>query len=144
MRDIKSALFCFVLCAASLAGAAYGVSMFLEAIVVESWPTTEATIVRSDLESSAIERRYISLIAYTFEIDGKTFHSALVRTRGTSSKHRSDVAAVLDRFPVDSLCTVYYKDGGSEVSYLEAGVDTVNYLLVGVPLIFAILMGLLV
>lgn len=118
-----------------------GFSTFLDAIAVESWPTAEATILQSNLESSSIERRYRALIAYTFEVDSKTYHSTSVRMRGTSSKHRADAAAVVNKFPANSLCTVYYKKGQPEDSFLEAGVDSINYLLIGAPLVFAILMG---
>ncbi len=139
-RDLKSGLFCFALSAASMVVVVMGVSTFFDALAVESWPTAEATIVRSRLESSSVNRRYGALIAYKFEVNGKTFHSSSVRTRGVSSKHRSDVAAVVERFPADSVCPVYYNADDPEVSYLEAGVDTVNYILIGAPMVFAILM----
>ena len=134
------AYLCFLACIAILAVEVMTVKMFLDALGVKSWPTTQGTVLRSELESS-LPRSYTANVEYEFEVDGQTYRSSSVRTRGTSTKHQSDAVSVLERFPKGSVCTVYYKQGSPDQSFLEAGVGTVNYIIVISPLVFAFLFG---
>ena len=135
------AILCFLGCIATLAVEVMTVKTFVDALAVKSWPTTEGTVLRSELKSSVAPRNYTAHIDYEFEVDGRNYKSSSVRTRGTSNKYKSDVMAVLDHFPAGSPCTVFYKEGSPEVSYLEAGVGIVNYVIIVSPLLFAFMFG---
>ena len=135
------AILCFLVCIAALAVEVVTVKMFLDARAVKSWPTTTGTVLRSELESTAVPRNFTAHIEYEFALDGQNYRSSSVRTRGTSTKHRSDAMAVLEKFPAGSECTVFYKEGSPDISYLEAGVGTVNYIIVLSPLLFAFMFG---
>lgn len=139
-RKLYAAL-CFLACIAALAVEGMTVKMFLDARAVKSWPTTKGTVLRAELESTAIPRNHTAHIEYEFEVDGKNYRSSSVRTRGTSTKHRSDAMAVVERFPAGSECTVFYKKGSPDISYLEAGVGIVNYVIILSPLLFAFMFG---
>jgi hypothetical protein len=80
-------------------------------------------------------------VEYTYTVGGKDFTSTSVRTRGTDSKHKSDVTAVLEKFPLGAGCTVFYNPDDPTMSYLEVGVDFVNYIIVISPIVFAFIFG---
>ena len=117
------------------------VNMFLDALAVKSWPRTEGTVLRSELQSTVAPGNFTAHVEYEFEVAGKKYVSTSVRTRGTSTKHKSDALAVVERFRPGSRCTVFYQMGSPEVAYLEAGVDVVNYVMIVSPILFAVLYG---
>ena len=132
------ATLCFLGCIALIAVEVMTVNIFLKALAVKSWPSTEGTVLRSELESTIAPRNFQARVEYEFEVGGQNYVSTSVRTRGTSTKHKSDALAVVERFPAGSRCTVFYQKGTPEVSYLEAGVGIVNYVMIFSPLLFAL------
>lgn len=127
----------FILIAA-IAVEVFTVSIFIKAKEVENWPRTNGRILRSELTSKFHgSTTYEAQIEYEYWVGEKQYTSKQVRTRGTSTKHRSDVAALVEKFPVGRQVTVYYNPEDPSDAYLEVGVDFVNYIIIVSPLIFA-------
>lgn len=113
------------------------VQLFLKAKEVESWPTTQGTIVRSEM--AVMLDNYKVHIEYVYQVDGKSYRSPEVRTRGTAGKHRSDVAPLILKYPVGQEVQVYYNPANPSDAYLEPGVDVVNYIIIVSPVLFGLL-----
>jgi len=115
----------------------YTVRMFLKAKEVENWPTTPGTITRSELTSQFHgSTTHEAQIEYEYQVGEKNYKSNQVRTRGTATKYRSDVAPLVEKFPVGQEVPVYYNPGDPSDAYLETGVDFVNYIIIVSPLLF--------
>jgi Protein of unknown function (DUF3592) len=116
----------------------FTVGMFLKAKHVEKWPTSKGVILHSELSSQFHgSTTYEARIDYEYSVGDKKYISSQVRTRGTSTKHRSDVAPLVDKFPVGREVLVYYNPADPTEAYLETGVDFVNYIIIVSPLLFA-------
>jgi len=113
------------------------VRLFLKAKEVESWPTTQGKVVRSEM--AVMLDNYRVHIEYVYQVDDQLYRSPEVRTRGTAGKHRSDVAPLLLKYPLGQEVLVYYNPANPSDAYLEPGVDFVNYVIIISPLFFALL-----
>lgn len=118
------------------------VKLFLQAREVTEWPTAHGLVLRSQLvsqfEGVTIHKANVE---YEFSVDGRSFRSHSVRTRGTESKRRFDIQSVVDRYPVDAEVTVYYSPSDPGISYLEAGPDWIDYLIIITPVFFGVTFG---
>jgi hypothetical protein len=72
-------------------------------------------------------------------VGNREYTSQQVRTRGTASKHDSDVTPLLTLYPVGKEVEIHHDPDNPAEAYLEAGVDFINYILITAPLVFAIL-----
>lgn len=122
---------------ASLGTEAYTLARFIKEIETQSWPTVQGTVLGSELAASTGPSSHEANVLYEFQVDGRRYQSLSVRVRGTRGRNRSELLAVVERYPAGSPCTVHYKPGAPETSYLEVGVDWVSYVIIVSPLIFA-------
>ncbi len=141
--NIALIIFCLIMCLGAVGAEIYTVHFFLTAIRVNSWPTADATITRSELESEFLGKmQYTAQIEYSFSVGGKNYSSSKVRTRGTSNRHKTDIMAVLEKFPLGAKAPVYYNPLDPNESYLEASGDIVNWIIIISPIVFALLFGI--
>ncbi|MDB5341135.1 MAG: hypothetical protein JWN70_6754 [Planctomycetaceae bacterium] len=120
----------------------FTVRIFLQAIQIQSWPTAPGVVTRSNLETKFEGTiTYQANIEYDFTIEGKSYSSSSIRTRGASNQHERDIAALVEKFPVGTAVKVYYNQQDPTESYLEAGVDFGNYIIIVSPIVFAVLFG---
>ena len=132
----------FFMFGASIAVEVYTVRIFLRALEVKSWPTTQGVITRSGFKTKFVGAiNHSAHIEYDFSVDNKRYTSTSVRTRGASSKNKSDIEAVIERFPAGTEVPVYYNPDDPSESYLEVGVDIINYVIIISPLVFAVASG---
>lgn len=131
-----------ILFVASITIEFFTVRIFLQALQIQSWPTVQGVVTRSELETKFEGTiTYLAHIEYDFNINGKSYSSSSIRTRGASNQHQSDIAALVEKFPVGSAVNVYYNQKDPTESYLEAGVDIVNYIIIISPIFFAMMFG---
>ncbi len=117
--------------------------LFVRTLSVESWPTTEGVVKRSEQKSRFSGRLdYAARVEYQFAVDGKVYSSTQIRTRGTSTRHEFDSADVVKRYPVGRKVSVYFNPDAPQEAYLEAGADFINYVLIISPAVFALLFGI--
>jgi hypothetical protein len=127
--------------AACLAVEYWTVGLFLKAKAIESWPTTTGVILSSELTSQfrGTSTTHEAHIEYEYHVSEQTYKSQQVRKRGTSTQHQSDVAPLMEKFPVGKQVPVHYNPADPSEAYLQTGVDFVNYIIIVSPLGFALL-----
>lgn len=95
------------------------------------WPTTGATITRSELEeynptpSSPVRYRPIVEYAYAFGEEG--FQSDRVRRVNKTSSHRHKAQKVVDRYPLGQETKAWVNPADPKVSVLEHDTRAVLY-----------------
>ena len=127
----------------SIAAEVRTVGLFVDAWKVGGWPTATGTVTRSQVEKTPVgaKTRYDAHIEYDYTVEGRTYRSARVRVRGTSSKNGWDINGLAARYPTQARVTVYYDPDRPGDSYLEAGADFFTYVVVVVPALTALLFG---
>ncbi len=111
-----------VLCTvAGLLGVASGASRYLDAFRTEDWPSTEGTIVTSEVVAGGDARKWFEpRISYQYEVQSKTHlaHSIWYQS-GTTSK--SVAEEVVLAHPVASTVRVHYDPTNPSRSLLLPG-----------------------
>ena len=131
-----------VLFVGAIVGEYFTVGNFLEAQAAKSWPTTMGLIKQSEVASEFVgKRKYSVNLLYTYEVNGRSYESNRVRSRGVSPKSSLDAETVVKNFPVGAKVTVYYKPDDHSQSYLEVGPDFINYVIIISPLAIASFIG---
>lgn len=121
------------------------IRVFLGSLAVQRWPTAQGTIRHSELTTQYVMgsgTRYEAKIRYDYSVNGQSFSSSTVRTRGEASERQFDIEGLVKRYPVGKVVTVFYGPDDPAKSYLEAGPDVINYVLIISPIVFAALFGL--
>ncbi|HCE43595.1 MAG TPA: hypothetical protein DET40_08605 [Lentisphaeria bacterium] len=135
--------FCIIMFLGSIITEVFTVGMFTKALQISKWPTVNATITRSEMDSKFHGKTsYTANIEYFFDLNGRRYSSSSIRTRGTSSQYQDDIAAVIKRFPVGKEVPAYYNSSDPSESYLEAGVGFANYVLIISPVVFSVIFGI--
>ena len=101
----------------------------------ESWPSVDGIVIESKLDSSTqsngAEREstttYFPHVTYNYTVNGDSFDGYEIAFSGYSSTDRSEVEAVLARYPVNQVVTVYYNPDKPNRSVLEPGVRAFPY-----------------
>jgi|GEM_PF-2495357 len=87
----------------------------------------EAKITKSELieyvshTSDSSSMSYRPVLAYTYEIDAKTYHSERIfySSRAVSSNRKLDMEAFVQKYPVDALVTAFVSTENKDDAYLE-------------------------
>ena len=124
---------------------------------VQTHETTDADIVRSDVESATeqdegeTEVEYYPRVEYEYEVGGerysdvRIFHASQVTNeagelRGKEFDAESDARDVADRYPSGSTATVRYDPDDPDVSYLEDPTSDI-LMAAGMMGLFGLLLG---
>lgn len=121
---------------ACLAVECWTIPVFLRARAIQAWPTTEAVVVESTVRPRG-DGFHLATVRYQYTVDGQSLESTLVSKRGTSSKQRANVEAIVRRYPEGWRGPVFYNPAAPAEAYLEAGPDWTYYLILLVPPIIA-------
>jgi hypothetical protein len=119
--DSKSTMLIFIL--VSLVGLAltiYGTSISLNAYRTKSWPTTQGTVIASEVIKPS---KYVPRVTYTYDIDTNVFSSERIQLKDMAQyKTRAGAEKVANKYPVDAKVTVYYNPTKFDEAILEPGV----------------------
>ncbi|MEE4178634.1 MAG: DUF3592 domain-containing protein [Bacteroides sp.] len=124
----------------------FGLPPLKYAFESKSWPSTEGTITKSEVETWMKDGKtqYGALIAYTYQVEGKAHISHQVGVNSTSSNsNMSAVKSLVQEYPVGTMVDVYYDPEVPDSAALIPGVRAGDVALAGGMLLFAII-GLLV
>ncbi|BDX38198.1 hypothetical protein CYCD_15530 [Tenuifilaceae bacterium CYCD] len=140
----KSGMLIIIL--ASLAGlflTYFATNNAIDAHSTKSWPTTEGTIIVSEVTRSS---RYVPHIVYTYTIDTLDYTSEKIGlTNYAQYKRESDAKVESDKYPVNSKVTVYYNPNNAEEAILKPGIKGEHILMfsIGLIIFLAPLIGLI-
>src|SRR5436309_2450806 len=119
-KKVGGIVIAIFLMAASIAVEVNTISTFLVAKEAESWPTAPGKITKSELLTEFHGSvSYKASIEYEYSINGTQHTSNKVRTRGISTKHRSDVAQLVEKYRAGQQVPVYYNPSNPAEGYLE-------------------------
>lgn len=131
---------------ASLAGLAlalFATNNATNAYKTKSWPTTQGTVITSEVMRSS---RYVPHIVYTYAVDSVDFSSEKVRLKDMAQyKFQADAAEAADKYPVNAKVTVYYNPTNAAEAILEPGIkgEHIFMFLIGLIIFLAPLIGLI-
>lgn len=126
-----------------IGGVSYFVNEANEAKEADSWPTAQGEVLEnkitshtsSDSAGSSRSRRrnsnttYKPWVLYRYSVEGETLENHTVQMM-TSYDSRSEAQEVLDRYPIGSTVTVYYKEEEPSKSLLEPGISAESQLVI--------------
>lgn len=118
----------------------FTVGAFLKARETVHWPTAKATIARSEMHVEPGNNPR-ALIEFTYPVGERTYQSNRLRVRGNTENNRTEVTALVEKYPVGSEVTAYYNPADPAEAFLESGVDGGNYIAIISPLLFAAAAG---
>lgn len=140
----KSGMLIIIL--ASLAGLAltyFATNNAIDAHSTKSWPTTEGTIITSEVTRSS---RYVPHIVYAYTLDTVEYISDKVGlTNYAQYKIESDAKVEADKYPVNTKVTVYYNPNKVDEAILKPGIrgEHIFMFLLGLVIFLAPLIGLI-
>ncbi len=129
---------------------AMGVEGYRDGKATESWPSTTARIlsseVREDVETSRdsggmrrTKTTYRPALRYEYAIDGRTYQGYRIKADDYGGSASRAYNAV-NRYPVGAEVTVYYDPADPGQAVLEQGADgTAVYLFGGVGVLFSVI-----
>ena len=122
----------------------FGAPILENAKASEKWPTTEATIIRSDVERSRSDGKtmYSANVEYKYVVEGEEFINDTIWFGGDySSSSRSPHQKTIRKYPVKKTVDVHYNPKEPATSVLEPGTSYSSYLVYGVGWLFMIIGG---
>lgn len=131
---------------ASIAGlflSIYATNNSINAFKSKNWPTTEGTIISSEVGR---ESRYVPKVKYIYMVDSTEFVSEMIRlTRPGQYKSKDDAAMVAAKYPVDSKVKVYYNPNKLDEAILDPGIkgEHIFMFFLGFIIFLAPLLGLI-
>ncbi len=108
----------------------------------KSWPTTNGTITRSEVDSWMKEGKsqYDARISYSYEVDGKKYTSPKIYSSGSySGGNISKAKDLINEFPSGKSVDVFYDPDVPESAVLKPGISGKDVLMAALPLIFLII-----
>ena len=126
-----------------IGGISYFVKEANDAKDAENWPTTQGEVLESKITShtssdsggSSRSRRrdsnttYKPWVLYRYSVEGETLENHTVQMM-TSYDSRAEAQEVLDRYPIGSTVSVYYKEEEPSKSLLEPGISAESQLVI--------------
>lgn len=115
----------------------------IDAHSTKSWPTTEGTIIVSEVTRSS---RYVPHIVYSYTIDTMDYSSEKIGlTNYAQYKRESDAKVEADKYPVNSKVTVYYNPSNAKEAILKPGIKGEHIFMfsIGLIIFLAPLIGLI-
>lgn len=140
----KSGMLIIIL--ASLAGlflTYFATNNAIDAYATKSWPTTEGTIIVSEVTRSS---RYVPHIVYAYTVDDMDYSSEKIGlTNYAQYKRESDAKVEADKFPVNTKVTVYFNPTNAGEAILKPGIKGEHAFMffLGLVIFLAPLIGLI-
>lgn len=130
-----------------------GFSRAKNAAASQKWPTTQGTIIYSQMESMYRPRTdtnrsttsYSLDLQYTYEADGHSYTGSQIAFAdppgGDGESGQEAVREVMSQYPITKIVTVYYDPNDPATAVLEPGASSGTYtsFYVGIP---ALILGL--
>jgi len=111
----------------------------------EKWPQAEGMITNGEVISfrSDGQTMYRASLAYEYQVEGKQYHSDVIRKGVSSTSFKYFPKRKVEMHPIGSKVTVYYNPALPSEALLEPGLGALKYLFYGIPASF-ILIGFMV
>ncbi len=97
------------------------------------WPSTQGTVLRSDLLSN--EDGYWPVVTYQYEVDVVLYQGTGIRVFGAPSGSYEEAQRIMNQYPVGARVSVYYDPARPRRAVLEPGM----YVLPATVLVWAAL-----
>jgi hypothetical protein len=126
------------------AGISLGRNLHKKAQAIRSWPSIPGLVGHSDIHSHRGKKSttYAPEVEYAYTVNGVQYVSKKITLINTSSNY-SNAEKVIEKYPRESLVTVYYNPMNPAEAVLELGISSGIYVVLGVGGFFA-LFGLLI
>lgn len=127
-RVVSSAvLLAFVALWTSITVAAdyFTVSSMVLQMQMESWPSVQGTITRSEVDAVRSNKTttYGLKVAYTYSVDGQQYEGSKARPSMWRTGDRGFAEELVARYPLGATIPVYYRPGQPSEAVLETGMD---------------------
>jgi len=115
----------------------YSIIGFTKAVQTKSWPTTNGTVVSSEVKKVASKgtHQYQPVVNYYYEIGAETYSSnkySSTNARGSSQWAK----AIISGYPDEATITVHYNPSKPEQAVLNTGLQYDNYWMTGLSAFF--------
>lgn len=121
----------------------FGVRGLLLAHASESWPSAEATVLRSEVEvfggGADTHKRNYAEVNYEFSVDGKVYTGDRIKFGYSKTGSRFTAEGLVKRYRKGKKVPVYYMPNDPRQSVLEPSVPWKD---VGWPIVGLILLGI--
>jgi len=119
----------------------YFVNEANEAKDAENWPTTQGEVLETRITShtstdsssrsgsGGSNTTYKPRVLYRYSVEGETLENHIVQMMTSYDSH-SEAQKVLDRYPIGSTVSVYYKEEEPSKSLLEPGLSAESQLVI--------------
>ena len=124
-----------------IGGISYFVKEANDAKDAENWPTTQGEVLETRITShtstdsssrsgsGGSNTTYKPRVLYRYSVEGETLENHIVQMM-TSYDSRAEAQEVLDRYPIGSTVSVYYKEEEPSKSLLEPGLSAESQLVI--------------
>lgn len=104
------------------------------------WPATQGIVIDSHIETSRSDgtTMYSAEVLYEYSVSGKKYSSNSIDFSETSSSAASYANKIVDKYPKESVLSVYYNPSDPYEAVLEPGRKFSDYWIIGVSVIFVI------
>jgi len=144
---MKIALFALIFVVAGIAVSIWGWNEMESAKASMGWPTTEGTVISSEVEKhrsttgTGSKRRtsttYEAEVLYEYAANGTTYSSTRV-SFGGSGGSSSQAREIVNRYPKGKMVSVHFDPEQPDVSVLEPGVSFGCYVPIGIGVVFTV------
>lgn len=123
----------------------WGVLRYLDAAASSDWPTVPGKVFSSEVKVSRtksknkIKTTFGANIRYQFQVNNQDFEGTQVSFGDYSTNDRSHAEAIVKRYAVGSVVTVYYNPDEPGNCVLESGTNLVVYVFPVIGGVFAII-----
>lgn len=103
-----------------------------------SWPTTEGSVIVSELERRRKKKSttYEAAVVFKYEVAGEELEGDKIWFGQYSSSNRSEMQALLRQYPVGKKVTVYYSPDEPSAAVLQPGAFKSSYMVYGIGMLF--------
>lgn len=114
---------------------AWGMTRYFDAAASSDWPTVPGKVLSSEVKVSRTKTKsknkttFGANIRYQFQVNNQDFEGTQVSFGDYSTNDRSHADAIVKRYAVGSVVTVYYNPDEPGNCVLEPGINWVVYLL---------------
>lgn len=132
LGPIGGVIFGVLILIAGLFALTWGIRGLHAAVTSKDWPTTEGTVVRSELEklrkkggagSNQRKNRFAfkPQVHYEFEVDGQSYSGSRLTFSDYTTSNEDQMQAIIAPYPVGTTVTVYYAPDKPSECTLETG-----------------------
>lgn len=138
---------------AGLFALTWGIRGLHAAVTSKDWPTTEGTVVRSELEKhrkkggvASTQRKnrfsYRPQVHYEFMVDGQSYTGSRLTFSDYSTSNEDQMQAVIAPYPVGTKVSVYYDPNKPSECTLETGFGWTPVAITGAGCLLSFIGGL--